>query len=396
MRHRRGRHRKGQRRHAVALAVAVVLTGALAACDDSDGTRVLGATQTREPSSTVTSSEASTSSTTEPVAVSSISATSATTTTTTVPAPTLCHNPLVGYTVTPPAGWYPSGDEAFAPCEAFDRRPAATVLDGRSVEDVAIVIRSLGPVHYLVDPAVPARTGRSVAPTDTRLAGQVTVAGRRAARYESTAGPAGRSYTYLVDAGPTVLAAQYSAPVGQSSRQYADGKRALDQLVASLGLTTPGCLDSADPRCGAFYTTGDPPNAPITVTLPAQPVEAQAALPVSFVVAAADPDADDVRITTSDSCVQIGFAVAVVTGTLRALIRPVPSVEGRYGPWRSPPRPAGRTALTVSRTFPAAGDHTLFVSARSANTAFDPMLDPYGSYQECVEVQVVVRPDPLA
>ena len=396
MRHRRGSHRNGQRRHPVALAVAVVLTGALAACDDSDETRVLGATQTREPSSTVTSSEDSSSSTTESAAVSSTRATSATTTTTTVPAPTPCHNPLVGYTVTPPAGWYPRGDQAFAPCEAFDRRPVATVLDGRPAEEVAILIRSLGPVHYLVDPAVPARTGRSVAPTDTRLAGQVTVAGLRAARYESTGGPAGRSYTYLVDAGPTVLAAQYSAAVGQSSRQHADGKRALDELVASLHLTTPGCLDSADPRCGAFYTTGDPPNAPISVTLPAQPIAAQAALPVIFVVAADDPDADEVRITTSDSCVQIGDAVAVVTATLSTLIRPVPSVEGRYGPWRSPPRPAGRTALTVSHTFPTAGEYSLFVSVRSANTAFDPMVDPYGSYQECIEVRVVVRPNPMA
>jgi hypothetical protein len=190
-----------------------------------------------------------------------------------------------------------------------------------------------------------------------------------------------------------VIAAQYSGPLVESSTVYAAGKRALDQLVASLQLAAPGCLDSTDRRCGAFYTTAA--NSPIRITPPVQPLDAQAGQPLTLAVAADDPDADDIRltgVTTADVCSQIIDAEVVTKLDLHSLVRArATSVEGRFGPWRSPPRPPGHATFTVSETFPIPGQHSIHLSVRSYNTAFPLTLDPSGSFVECLAVKVTVR-----
>ncbi len=308
-----------------------------------------------------------------------------------------CYNSFLGYQITIPASLVASpATNLTGNCEEFEFTAVQAPASSSGLLTQSIVFAMLPEPESTYLAAV-----QAFQPTEH----SETVAGYAATTidYANTYAVAGSPfpdgsvvYTYLVDLGKAVLAAQLALPTSQAAQASTD-MHTLDTIMSSLEFRASSiCVSSTDPRCGPFYyNPAPPPLQPMTVTVSMSPQQPMVGQPESFSVETSDPQDDVINQNfagygdtpgqpeTSPGAIDTVGLLSVVRSRSTS---PTPAPQGE---WPPPPPVQGTAPFIDQHTYATPGTFTVTLEFDGSDSAATPGADPYLNSTSCT-FQVVV------
>jgi hypothetical protein len=228
-------------------------------------------------------------------------------------------------------------------------------------------------------------------PTDDEIYDQVVARGYRRRRRRTAAFGVGAPVVVVVAAlvagltldgdGRQEVNADGSTTAATNEAGFADTTSSL--VPSTTALPPPGCRNSRDPACGAFYWDPMPSNEPVAFVVTFDPVRPMAGEPVTLTVEAYDPEAEILIVKGSDhtSCAPDWGDAEVYAPGCTTTYEGRAENPPRTGPW-DPPPPIGADAVaTFEHIYAEPGTYTVTVYAAplTSEAVRNTVYDVYGA-----------------
>ena len=197
-------------------------------------------------------------------------------------------------------------------------------------------------------------------------------------------------YTYLVDLGKAVLAAQLALPLSQASQATSD-MHTLDSIMNSLEFRASSiCVSSTDPRCGPFYyNPAPPPLQSMAVSASMSPQELAVGQQENFTVEASDSQDDSIDQNYAGYGDMPGQPVTSPAATAPVGLLPVVRIRSTsptpapQGEWPPPSPLQGTESFTDQHTYATPGTFTVTLEFDASDSAATAGADPYQNVTTC-------------
>jgi serine/threonine protein kinase len=312
-----------------------------------------------------------------------------------------CEEGQLGYEVVVPGGLQTNAaDSLTSACQTFGpEQPGALPSNGGLLTQTIVFRRLPEPLQSL-----PTDPGSSVRTTTVDGAYPTDVVTEQLSSGEAVAQEfpvATQIYTYLVNEGPFVLAAQVAHPPSDKTA-FTQEQAWLDNMMQSIKIVPTTCANSTDVKCGPWYWGAQPqpdqnPSVRVTSISPSSPVVGDL---VTFTVVVSDPVAD----VFAPGC--IAFETPCLPGTEPSTGQPSTSLLTKvrfespdstptaHGRWTPPLPSPGTDTYTYSHTYRTAGtfDYYFGYSASNSQASTVPGTDPYLGYGQSIPGSIVIAP----